>query len=87
MANLDWFKTTGLTAAQSAAHAFLGVQGGDLFNFFSIDWQGALGIAGGAALAAVLNEVIKYRGASEPAAPAPEPPHGNERPSGKANAS
>lgn len=61
MINLDWFKTTGLLAAQSAAHAFLGVSGGDVFNLLHIDWRGALGISGGAALAAVLHQIIAYR--------------------------
>lgn len=59
--NLDWFKATGLLAAQSAAHAFLGVSGGDLFNLFHVDWKGALGISGGAALGAVLHAVVTYR--------------------------
>lgn len=59
--NLDWFKSTGLMAAQSAAHAFLGVSGGDLFNLFHVDWKGALGISGGAALGAVLHAIVTYR--------------------------
>lgn len=68
MINLDWFKTTGLLAAQSASHAFLGVSGGDVFNVFHIDWRGALGIAGGAAMAAVLHQIIAYRIADKTAA-------------------
>lgn len=68
MINLDWFKTTGLLAAQSASHAFLGVSGGDVFNLLHIDWRGALGISGGAALAAVLHQIIAYRIADKTAA-------------------
>lgn len=77
--NLDWFKNTGLLAAQSAAHAFLGVSGGDLFNLFHVDWKGALGISGGAALGAILHAVVTYRRPDSKAAPvvgvvAPEAP-------------
>lgn len=76
MINLDWFKATGLLAAQSASHAFLGVSGGDVFNLFHLDWKAALGVSGGAALVAVLHKIVEYRipvSVSDPAPAAAAP--------------
>lgn len=59
--NLNWFKYTGLAAVQSAAHAMLGVLGGNALDVWHLNYQSVGGIGLGAALVSVLGSVVAYK--------------------------
>lgn len=66
--DFSWIKISGLQAAQSAAHAFTGVIGGNAVSAWSLDWHQSLGIAAGAALVSFLSRVVAYQMPSDPVA-------------------
>jgi Putative lactococcus lactis phage r1t holin len=57
----SWFKNTGLTSAQSAAHALLGVVGGNAVDLWHFDYKQALGLSAGAAVVSLLGAVVAYK--------------------------
>lgn len=61
--NIDWswFKFTGLSAVQSAAHAVLGVLSGNALNVWQVNYLDVAGIGLGAAVTAVLGSVVAYK--------------------------